>query len=134
MYAYRFTLLFVGLTLTAALSGCAPDLVPVGRADLTGPPSFCKLAPESKMLIVTVNNQGRGSAAASTTTVEFNPGGAFPLPTATITAGGTLDLAPLEIPAVCFDPDCEFKITVDSANQINESDEANNSAEGSCLG
>jgi len=134
MCSYTFTPLFAGLTLTVLLSGCSPDLVPLGKADLTGPPSFCKKDPQSNKLIVTVKNQGRGSAAASTTTVEFNPGGSFPLPTAAIAAGGTLDLTPLEIPAACYNPDCEFKITVDSAKQINESDEDNNSAEGSCLG
>jgi hypothetical protein len=32
----------------------------------------------------------------------------------------------------CFNPDCKFKITVDSRNNIRESDERNNVAEGRC--
>ena len=38
------------------------------------------------------------------------------------------------IPPACFHPDCSFRITVDSANQVTESDETNNTASGTCLG
>lgn len=53
--------------------------------------------------------------------------------TIAIAAGGTIDLTPLDISAGCFNPECEFKITVDANNQIKESSETNNSADGSCL-
>jgi subtilase family serine protease len=122
-----------GLLFVLVLSGCAADLVPVGKPDLSGPPGFCK-QDNQKKLIVTVKNGGTGNAAASTTTIEFLPGGSFSLSTPAIAAGGTSDLAPLDIPAGCFNPDCEFKITVDANNQIKESNETNNSADGSCLG
>ncbi len=133
MYCQRQMQLSFGLLLTLVFSGCAADLVPVGKPDLSGPPGFCKLDKQKK-LIVTIKNGGTGNAVASNTTVEFLPGGSFPLSTPAIAAGGMIDLTPLDIPAGCFSPDCKFKITVDANNQIKESSETNNSADGSCLG
>ena len=125
------------LLVAIALSGCTVDLMVVGKADLSGPPSFCKLVkegPDKGKLVVTVKNQGTAAAPASTTTVEFSPGGSFQLPTPAIPAGGSVDLTPLKIPGVCFNPDCDFKITLDSNGQVNESNEGNNTADGNCLG
>jgi subtilase family serine protease len=82
---------------------------------------------------VTVKNQGSADAGASTTTVAFAPGGTFSKPTPPIPAGASVDLA-FPIPSVCFDPDCSFRIIVDSANQVTESNEANNTASGTCIG
>jgi hypothetical protein len=56
------------------------------------------------------------------------------LPTPAIPAGGSVDLSPLSIPGACFNPDCDFKITVDSNGQVNESNEGNNTVSGNCLG
>jgi len=43
-------------------------------------------------------------------------------------------LAPVPIPAACFDPDCDFTITVDSTAQLDESiGEGNNVTEGRCI-
>ncbi len=36
--------------------------------------------------------------------------------------------------AACFNPDCDFRITVDSAGQVSESNEANNVVNGRCIG
>jgi subtilase family serine protease len=86
-----------------------------------------------KQLRVTVKNQGNENAAASKTTVTFlnKP---FTLDTPPISAGGSVDLL-FNLPSGCFSPDCSFKITADSANQINESsNEGNNSANGRCIG
>jgi hypothetical protein len=105
-----------------------PDLIPVPDPDT----DFCK-RDERGNLIVTVRNQGSGDAGASTTTVHFVPGGAFSQPTPPIAAGASVDLA-FPIPAVCFDPDCDFRIIVDSAHQVTESDETNNTASGTCRG
>jgi hypothetical protein len=119
-----------------ALSGCGPsndiDLVPVGLPDSSGSISFCK--PVGAPLIVTVKNQANSAAPASTTKVEFNPGGSFQLPTPVIPAGGSVDLPRLSIPDACPDPDCNFKITVDSNGEVNESNEANNTVDGICIG
>jgi subtilase family serine protease len=38
------------------------------------------------------------------------------------------------IPPGCFDSDCEFRITVDVNNDVAESNEANNTADGVCIG
>ena len=125
---------FGTLTVTA-LSGCAPDLVPV--PDPRPGHDFCKVVaegPDKGKLVVTVKNQGNYKAPASTTTVEFSPGGPSQLATPPIPVSGTVDLQPLSIPAECFNADCDFKITVDSGNQIKESNEENNTANGVCLG
>jgi len=108
-----------------------PDLLPV--PDPRPGIGFCKLDDQGR-LVVTVKNQGDADAAASTTVVEFFPGGSFSLPTPPIPAGGSVDLPPLDVPAACYNPDCNFRITVDANNEIEEADKSNNSASGSCLG
>lgn len=108
-----------------------PDLVPVPDPR-TG---FCRRddSPHGRLL-VTVKNQGTADAPASTTTVEFSPGGSFDIPTPPIPAGQSVDLPPLDFPPACFNPDCSFRIIVDSHHTVAESDETNNVASGTCLG
>jgi hypothetical protein len=109
-----------------------PDLVPIPDPDPNV--GFCRRDPQGR-LIVTVGNQGTADAPTSTTRVEFFPGGVVDVPTPPIPAGGApVDLPPIIIPAACFDPDCDFRITVDANNQVNESDEGNNTASGLCRG
>ncbi len=108
-----------------------PDLVPV--PDPRPGVGFCRRDDQGRLL-VSVKNQGSANAPASTTTVHFSPGGSFDLPTPPIPAGGTVDLPPLPIPPSCFNPDCNFRIVVDSKHQVVESDEGNNFASGTCLG
>jgi len=110
------------------------DLVPV-----PGPQGFCTIVNinETSFLQITVRNQGSVNAPASMTRVEFFPGGPVPLlPTDAIPAGSSVNLLlPFSsIPGVCFNPDCDFRITVDFNTQINESNEGNNTGDGSCLG
>jgi hypothetical protein len=109
-------------------NGGLPDLVPV--SDPEG--NYCR-RDEQGNLVVTVHNQGSGDAGASTTTVAFARGGTFSQPTPAITAGSSVDLA-FSIPPTCFDPDCEFRIIVDSNNDVAESNEGNNFAVGRCRG
>ena len=132
MRRQKLTIGIFGTMILLILSGCKPDLLPIGRPDLSGPISFCK-TDDNHRLMVTVKNQGNADAAASTTTVEFNPGGSVSIATPAIPAGGTVDLS-FTIPSGCFNPDCDFTITVDSKNDINESNEGNNSAKGICIG
>lgn len=128
-----------GLLIIAALSGCSKevakaDLVTVGSLD-SNSHSLCNLVKEGVdkgKLVVTVKNQGNVNAPDSTTRVEFGFGGSFQLPTPAITSGGFVELPPLSIPATCYNPDCEFKITVDFTNRINESSKDNNKASGIC--
>jgi hypothetical protein len=105
-----------------------PDLIPLPDPK-TG---FCRRDAKGN-LIVTVKNQGSADAGASTTTVVFAPGGTFSKPTPPIPAGGSVNLA-FPIPGQCFDPDCSFRIIVDSSNQVTESNETNNTASGTCIG
>ena len=112
-----------------------PDLVPVPHPN----PGigFCNRViegPNQGKLVVTVKNQGTVDAPASVTTVEFIPGGAVQIATPPIAAGASVDLPPLTFPIGCFNPDCNFRITVDSGSQVNESNEGNNSASGTCIG
>jgi hypothetical protein len=105
-----------------------PDLIPV--PDANG--SFCKR--KDSMLTVTVKNQGTSGAGSSVTEVDFL---GFPpkvsMPTPPLAPGASVDLF-FPIPPGSFNPDCEFRITVDANNQVNESNEGNNIANGRCLG
>lgn len=104
-----------------------PDLIPV--PDPSG--SFCRRR-EGK-LVVTVKNQGAGSSGPSTTEVDFFRHGKVSMPTPALAPNTSTDLL-FAIPPGCFDPDCEFRITVDVMNDVAESNEGNNTANGTCLG
>jgi hypothetical protein len=85
------------------------------------------------LLRVTVKNQGNDNAGASKTTVNFG-NTSLALDTPPVPAGGSVDLL-FKVPGNCFQPDCSFRITVDSNNQVNEENaEGNNSASGGCIG
>jgi len=103
-----------------------PDLIPV--PDSQG--SFCRI--EDSMLIVRVKNQGTANAGPSKTRVDFASGTGTQA-TPALAAGASVDV-PFAIPAGCFRPDCSFRITVDSAAEVAESNEANNTASGTCIG
>ena len=104
-----------------------PDLIPV--PDAKG--SFCKRKEQN--LTVTVKNQGTGGAGPSVTEVDFFAFGKVSVPTPPLGPGASVDLL-VPIPLGCFDPDCEFRITVDANNQVTESNEGNNIANGACIG
>lgn len=106
-----------------------PDLVPVADPKK----GFCNRDRQGN-LIVTVKNQGSADAGPSTTRVEFSPGGPVDIATPPIAAGQSVDLPPVGMPAACFNPDCNFRIVVDLNNDVDESDEMNNVASGTCLG
>jgi len=127
------------------IGGCLPqlpDLVPVNPDPDAGVIGFCKVEPpfdqeisedEQRKLVVTVKNQGKGDAPASTTRVVFFDGEvtfSFDLDTPAISAGQSVDLA-CEIPDFCS-VGCEFVIIVDSKNQVIESNKDNNSVPGEC--
>lgn len=104
-----------------------PDLIPA--PDANG--SFCRR--HGSTFMVTVKNQGTGGAGPSVTEVDFIAFGKFSMPTPPLGPGASVDLA-FPIQPGCFDPDCEFQITVDANKQVTESNEGNNIARGSCLG
>lgn len=104
-----------------------PDLIPV-----PGPQgSFCQ-GSGGKLLVV-VKNQGAGHAGPSTTEVDFGRFGKFSQPTQGLAPGDSAQLF-FAMPAGCFSPDCSFRITVDVTSLVIETNEANNSASGSCIG
>ncbi len=112
-----------------------PRRVELGLPDLIAVPdangSFCKR--KNSTLTVTVKNQGTSDAGLSTTEVDFLTFGKVAMPTPPVAAGASVDLS-FPIPAGCFDPNCEFRITVDAKNEVNESNEGNNVVKGACLG
>jgi hypothetical protein len=107
-------------------AGGKPDLIPA--PDASG--GFCRR--QDSKLIVTVRNQGSAAAGTSTTRVDFGTG-SVSQPTPGIAAGASTDVS-FDIPPGCFSPDCHFRITVDSGGQVDESNEANNTASGACIG
>jgi hypothetical protein len=105
------------------------DLVPVPARLPPVPLNFCKGPPFS--LVATIGNQGDTDAPASITKIEFiSPTTSALLPTPPIVAGGAVDLPPIGLPN-CLT--CDFTITADFGNQLTESNEANNSADGRCI-
>lgn len=106
----------------------AADLIPV--PDANG--FFCRFSRDGR-LQVTVRNQGTGQADASVTEVDFFRFGKISMPTPPLAPGASVDLF-FAIPPGCHDPDCDFKITVDAANQVTETLETNNTGTGLCIG
>ncbi len=127
-------LLFV-LVLPVLLVGCAPkpDLVILPAPNDV---QYCntKVEGNKTLLIVGVKNQNADTTAAeSTLQVDF---GSFGIETATVPALDTTN--PVEItvpiPTGCYNPDCNFTITVDVKNKVPETNENNNTVTGTCIG
>jgi len=107
-----------------------PDLVPFSPAG-NSEAAFCRIEQGGTRLRVSVKNQGNGDAGISKTTVIFS-NASFTLDTPAIPAGGSVDLL-FNVPIGCSSLNCSFRITVDSVNQVDESNnEGNNTATGGC--
>jgi hypothetical protein len=127
-FSHKITILGI----KPVVAALAPDLIPFSPLG-TDPTAFCRIENDGTLLRVTVNNQGTGNAAASRTRVVFGSG-PVTLDTPPIPAGGSVDLL-FNVPSNCFSPDCSFRITVDSDNQVDEfTNEGNNTANGGCVG
>jgi hypothetical protein len=109
--------------------GALPDLVPVPR--IGG--AFCRLDPANGNLLVEVLNQGTSPAGVTTTSVDFFAFGLQNQVTPALAPSASTILS-FPIPIGCHDPDCDFRIFVDSAGAEVESNEANNVAVDFCLG
>ena len=130
-------LAFVFAGVALFLAGCngatAPDLVPESRTDGMGAETFCR-KDDAGNLVVRVRNQSNADVLVQTTTVVvFSPGGPRTGTTASMPGGSFADVT-LPIPAECFNADCDFTITVDSDEAVDEADEDNNMADGICIG
>ena len=122
-----------GGCITPEESSQHPDLIAVPEGSFGGPDAFCDLTSVPQLRIV-IQNQGQGDAPGSLTQVAFSLGGTVNIPTPPVRAAQRAILAPVPIPAACFDPDCDFKIMVDSRSQADEAaGEENNAADGRCL-
>jgi len=129
---HKVTILGLRPTTGRIPSERVPDLVPFSPSGNTAD-AFCRMEQDRRQLRVTVKNQGNENAGASKTMVMFG-NTSFTVDTPAIPAGGSTDLL-FRVPTNCFSPDCSFKITVDSTNQVNEaSSEGNNSTNGGCVG
>lgn len=134
-------ILYLNLIIVLALAsmmiipGCTPeeitkpDLLPVNPGNWV---NFCDVD-DSGNLRVHIKNQGTAAADPSTLEVDFGQYGQILEPVPSLLAGETATIL-VPIPYGCFDPDCGFEITVDSAGVIDESNELNNSQTGSCIG
>ncbi len=124
--------LLIGLV---AITGCTPpqlkpDLVPANPEGWAG---FCDID-DNGNLVVHVKNQGNAPAGSSYVKVDFGPQlGFFVKPVPVLSVGETATVL-FPIPRGCFTPDCGFTITVDAHNDIDESNEENNTVMGNCLG
>ena len=141
MHREALTFLMISL-LTVVINSCAmpqktpprPDLVP---SKSPGQPEniagFCKVVDKTMKVVVSVKNRGNAASPVSTTKVQFTPEQSFNLATPALQPGESAHLDPVNIPAACFNPECNFTITVDSGNQITESNAKNNTASGRCI-
>ncbi len=121
------------------MPGCTPeipkpDLVPVNPDNWA---DFCGGNDSGKRIIgdsgLQIKNQGAAAAGPSTLEVDLGQYGQILGPVPSLLAGETTTIS-VQIPSACFDPDCDFEITVDSAGVIDESNELNNTQKGSCMG
>jgi len=111
----------------------SPDLIAVPEGSFGGPDAYCDMTSVPQLRII-IQNQGQGDASSSITRVTFSPGGNRDIPTAPLQSGQRRVLAPIPIPAACFDPDCDFTISVDSRAEIEEAiGEENNVIDGRCI-
>jgi len=134
---YKILMLMLAIVLIGAvLISCetAPDLMPVKPYPQAAYP-WCDRDEEG--LYVHVKNVGTGDAGASTTRVVFTWSGGndtATVATPAIPKGNTTKVGPFAIPALCWDMNCDFHITVDVNDQVTELFEDNNTADGVCLG
>jgi hypothetical protein len=128
-----------GLLLAVAMTGCAgngPDLVPERREGSQGAEGYCRR--DENILTIEVRNQGNEDALSPSTVVvvfHADPDQPRSVTAPALAAGSsTFDQLEVEIPSGCFNPDCDFTITVDANDDIDESRENNNTEEGICIG
>jgi len=133
MFCSLWMVLMAGGCITPEVSSDSPDLIAIPDGSFGGSDAYCDMTRVSQLRIV-IQNQGQGYAPASITRVRFSPGGSMDIPTPPLESGQRTMLAPIPLPAACFDPDCDFTITVDSTAQINETiGEENNVTDGRCI-
>ena len=129
-------LLLLVFILSIFLGGCNPTKPDLVILPAPNDVQYChtKSSGSSLILIISVKNQiADTKAKASTLSVNF---GTLGIQTAAIPKLDTTDPVDIEvpIPSGCYNPDCSFTITVDTNNDVDESNEGNNSVTGTCIG
>lgn len=133
-----FTLaIFAGLATLECVP--RPDLVPApllnpDGSPVSGPAGFCRS--DNQLLLVHVANVGGGDAAPSRAQVAFQTTSGQTVSMKNVSevpAGATVPVS-FEIPDGCFSHDCNFTIRLDLQNAVQESNESNNTADGTCIG
>ena len=123
----------IGGCITPEIYSDSPDLIAVPEGSFGGPDAYCDMTTLPQLRIA-IQNQGQGNAPESMTRVKFSPGGIMDISTPPLQSAERTMLAPIRIPAACFDPDCDFTITVDLKAQVNEiTGEENNVTDGRCI-
>ena len=124
--------LTIGGCITPEESFQKADLIALPDGSFGGPDAYCDMTGAPQLRIV-IQNQGQGDAPSSTTRVRFSPGGTVDIPTEPLVPAQRRVLAPVPIPAACFDPDCDFTIMADARAQVDETTgEENNVTDGRC--
>ena len=108
-----------------------PDLI---ATETDSSSSFCGFVGGQLGPVARIRNVGFFFAPGSTTRVDFFDLGSIDVPTPGIPPDTFVDIGPIQPPPGCFDPDCGFRIIVDSASNIDEASEINNTARGQCVG
>ena len=124
-------LLLLGLifSLVLAMIGCTPTPRPDLEVLNIGPPDVNCNGVCDNFVTFTIANTGLADAAGFEVLVQGDPGLAQTeiVPVVGLVAGSTKTFSiPLPAGGNCFDPDCTICVTVDSLNEIVESDEGNN--------
>lgn len=115
-------------------SGCVTELTVLPRPDAAGrtdPEAFCKRIGND--LVIRIQNSGAKDAPPTTVLVEFPGFSSQTVATPAIPGQSVIEVK-VPIPAGCHNPDCDFKITVDPNNQVQEPREDNNVQSGICIG
>ena len=121
---------FLGLILPLASTlSCA------GRADLVPGPGQQALdcpADADQRLLITVSNQGKRPAKATTTVLQYEDRPPVHVPTRPIRPAHSETLT-VRLPDECLRSACSFEIKVDYKDEVAEKDEANNRFQGPCM-
>jgi len=129
LLTFMILLILVG---TMLMSGCTPetpkpDLVPVNPEGLE---NFCDRDGMGK-LKVHVKNQGNAPAGSFHVQVSYGQDDPPVELVPSLEAGETVTVL-FQLYSGCFDPVCEFEITVDVYDEVDESNELNNTQNGEC--
>jgi len=132
---YLIVIVVVMLIGMVIMTGCVPtlkaDLVPANPEGWAG---FCNID-NSGNLVVHIKNQGLAPAESSHVKVDFGQYGESVKAVPALGVGDTISVT-VQFPSAanCFNPDCGFEITVDANDEVDESNEMNNSQIGNCIG